>query len=893
MSDPTAGSSNSLVALTASVSDRYRIERELGRGGMATVYLAHDIKHDRKVALKVLDPDLGAVLGAERFLSEIRVTANLQHPNLLPLFDSGEANGLLYYVMPFVDGENLRQRIDREKQLSIEAAVGIAVAVTYALAYAHERGVIHRDLKPENILFQARQPVVADFGIALAVSNAGGQRVTQTGLSVGTPQYMSPEQAVGDRGIDARADIYALGAVLYEMLTGEPPHTGTSAQAVIAKLLTEEVRPVTVVRRNVPPHVDAAVRRALEKLPADRFENAKDFAAALTNSAFLHHASAGASAAPSTPTTRRWVRDATFGLAGAAIVGAAMFVLRPTAPSTATPVTRRFQIDLPDSVSLPSDYNGGVALSNDGSRLAFECENSGARAICLRKMDDPLVQIVRGTEGGVAPTFSPKNDWLLIRVGTAIKRVPIAGGTPQTVVADAGRGAQESSWGDNDRIAYVRNSELRLVSPDGSNDVAVARRDTTRGGFQFPEMLPGGRFALVSLSTRDSIRLGVISLEDGVISELGIRAAVAHYAAPDHIIYVSQRGALVAPFSLRTGRITGPSAPLIQSVHRHADAGYDLATSRDGTIAYVAGEAAVSQSMYVVDRDGKERPLRMPLNAYKEPRISPDGKHIAVRIGFDPSDGDVWIGDLAAGTLQRLTSDNMSYRPEWMRDGSSIVYLNGRTTPTDSQFVFSRPFDASAPPVRLAGATKLTFAGIALGPRGRMSVVRSSRGGRNDLQLAPTDSLSVVRPFVKGPARIDAPRVSVNGTLVAYSSNEAGPQQVYVRQIPGPGPVLQVSVNGGTEPIWSSDGSTLFYRGPRRMMAATIAERPRLVVTHQDSLFVDIYRRYAPHSAYDVFPNGRELLMTRGAGTTGSQLFVITSWQQMIGKASRSPTSEP
>jgi len=193
MSDDVASAgAHAYSALSGALAERYRVERVLGEGGMATVYLAHDVKHDRKVALKVLKPELGAVLGAERFLSEIKVTAQLQHPNLLPLFDSGEANGLLYYVMPFVEGETLRHRLDREKQLSVNAAVGIATGVAYALAYAHDRGIVHRDLKPENILFQSGQPVVADFGIALAVSNAGGVRATQTGMALGTPQYMSP-----------------------------------------------------------------------------------------------------------------------------------------------------------------------------------------------------------------------------------------------------------------------------------------------------------------------------------------------------------------------------------------------------------------------------------------------------------------------------------------------------------------------------------------------------------------------------------------------------------------------------------------------------------------------------------------------------------------------------
>src|SRR6185436_2510372 len=241
--------------LQHSLGAAYVLEREVGRGGMATVYLARDPKHNRHVALKVLDPELGAVLGAERFLSEIRVTAGLQHPNLLPLFDSGEAGGLLYYVMPFVEGESLRHRLEREKQLPVDDAVRIAVAVANALDYAHQHGVIHRDLKPENILLQHGQPVVADFGIALAVSNAGGARVTQTGLSLGTPQYMSPEQATGDRAIDGRTDIYSLAAVLYEMLTGDPPHVASTAQAILAKVMTTEPRPVRTLRPAVAPNV--------------------------------------------------------------------------------------------------------------------------------------------------------------------------------------------------------------------------------------------------------------------------------------------------------------------------------------------------------------------------------------------------------------------------------------------------------------------------------------------------------------------------------------------------------------------------------------------------------------------------------------------------------------
>jgi serine/threonine protein kinase len=226
--------------LSTAIADRYRIERELGAGGMATVYLAHDVKHERKVALKVLRPELAAVIGAERFLAEIKVTANLQHPHILPLHDSGEADTFLYYVMPYVEGETLRDKIDREKQLGVEEAVEITRSVAAALDYAHRQNVIHRDIKPENILLHDGQALVADFGIALALSHAGGARLTETGLSIGTPHYMSPEQAMGDRELDARSDVYSLGAMLYEMLAGDPPYTGSTAQAIVAKVITEK-----------------------------------------------------------------------------------------------------------------------------------------------------------------------------------------------------------------------------------------------------------------------------------------------------------------------------------------------------------------------------------------------------------------------------------------------------------------------------------------------------------------------------------------------------------------------------------------------------------------------------------------------------------------------------
>ena len=365
------------VGLKTALSDRYVIEREIGAGGMATVYLARDLRHDRPVALKVLRPELGAVLGVERFLSEIRVTANLQHPNLLPLFDSGNADGQLFYVMPYVEGESLRARLDRERQLPVEEAIRIATAVAGALDYAHRQGVIHRDLKPENILLQDGQPVVADFGIALAVSHAGGERVTQTGLSLGTPQYMSPEQATGDRALDARTDQYSLAAVLYEMLTGEPPHTGGTAQAIVARVLTESPRSVRATRPTVSPGVDQAIARALSKIPADRFADVRAFAASLSSGA-------SAAVAPS----RKINAKVLIGAGVAAVAAVALYIM-----------------NVPRSPTLPLD-RGTVAIvipqSGDASLASLPTQVGDVVSQALGEMAWIRAKLVVATTGDAA-----------------------------------------------------------------------------------------------------------------------------------------------------------------------------------------------------------------------------------------------------------------------------------------------------------------------------------------------------------------------------------------------------------------------------------------------------------------------------------------------------------
>ena len=471
--------SDPVTRLNAALEGRYAIERELGEGGMATVYLADDLKHERKVALKVLKPELAAVVGAERFLAEIKTTANLQHPHILPLFDSGEADSFLFYVMPYVEGESLLDKLDREHQLPVEEAVKIAVAVANALDYAHRQGVIHRDVKPANLLIYDGQPVVSDFGIALAVSAGGGGRLTETGLSMGTPHYMSPEQATGDQHVGAATDIYALGCVLYEMLVGEPPYTGSTPQAILGKIITGEPDPVREHRRSVPTNVEAAIHNALEKLPADRFTTAAALAQALADPGFQYDSqTAPRTAVGARP--RRWLAVAS---TAGALLFAAGFALALLRPDATPPSVLRSVIALPGGESLAlADYapsgtgRPSLALSRDGTLLAYVAARDGVSRLFLQRLSEEFQAVaLPGTEGALSPFFSPEGDWIGFFTPTELKKISVRGGTPQTLTSVTY--SFGATWAEDGTIIFsdAEGRRLARVGEDGGGGRATVR----------------------------------------------------------------------------------------------------------------------------------------------------------------------------------------------------------------------------------------------------------------------------------------------------------------------------------------------------------------------------------------------------------------------------------
>jgi len=444
-----------------------------------------------------------------------------------------------------------------------------------------------------------------------------------------------------------------------------------------------------------------------------------------------------------------------------------------------------------------------------------------------------------------------------------------------------------ASWGPRGEIAYASRQGLWLVSSDGANPRLVARPDTAANIFSFraPDILPDGNHALVTLVGRGggvgASRIGVVSLRDGSVSELDLRGVKPMYAGNGKVVF-SRDGVLYAvPFSPRKRAVTGPPVVLLDEVRQTVNSGStSAAVSRSGVLAYQAGSGAEGglRQLYVVDREGRERLLPAGQRQFADVRVSPDGRRVVLTIGAAPQAG-LWIYEMSAGTLTRLTPDGARIRGVWTRDGSRVVYPD--RTDADSIRVMSRVWDLSAPPVDLApSATHGDLWEVSLGPVRGYAALRQGSGGTANILIAPSDSLAAARPFVANPATELAPSVSPNGRVLAYTSNESGRTQVYVTPLPGPGPRVPVSVDGGQEPVWSADGSMLYYRGPSRLMTATITERPALAVTARDSLFEDDYSRDAAHTQYDVFPGGQEFLMTRGADRF-APTYVVMNWPQM------------
>ncbi len=807
MSDPVA-------RLKAALEGRYTIERELGQGGMATVYLARDLKHNRNVALKVLKPELAAVVGAERFLAEIETTANLQHPHILPLFDSGEAGGFLFYVMPYIEGETLADKIGREKQLPVDEALGIATSVASALQHAHDKGIIHRDIKPGNILLQDGQPVVGDFGIALAVGAAGGARLTETGLSVGTPYYMSPEQATGDQVVGPASDTYALACVLYEMLTGEPPYPGNTAQAVLGKIIQGLPVSATAVRRSVPTNVDAAIRKALEKIPADRFTGAHSFAKALADPAFRHGADGSAPVA----TTRRLRRIAVAGWGTAAAAVAALAVVGTRdAPE---PVRRVERFAAPFLEGQVPTFIGpsGYGLSPDGSMLVYRHVVDGQQVLMVRRWDDLSATPVRETSNAWDPFVSPDGLELAFEQDGQIRALAFSGGPVRTLAS-----ASIPHWGHDGFVYATTDSGSVRVPARGGPVERLTTLAENESIHIVTDLLPDGRAALLMVNVGGS-RWEVRALDlETLEMTLVIEGQGAEYVPTGHLVYLIDGGTLMAVrFDPRRRELLGTPIAVLDGVSF-----WDIAD--DGKLFYTTGGASGGSGPTLqlawVDRRGQATAVD-PTWTFSRGTdvnlrwdVSPDGSMVVLR-EFTSEGYDVWVKRLDRGPRSRLTfTTGMEKMPVWEPSGRFVTYLSDQNGNFD---VWRRTADGTREPELILDLEQ-DIATIDWSHDGEWLFVRTTAGTaataqRNILAFRPGVDEEPV-PLFAGSYREINPALSPDGRWIAYASDETGRFEIYVRPFPDVSEGRwQVSINGGRNPQWASSGRELFFQGPAQEM---------------------------------------------------------------------------
>jgi eukaryotic-like serine/threonine-protein kinase len=877
-------------AMTLTAGSRlgpYEILAPLGAGGMGEVWKARDTRLERTVAIKVLPQHLSASPESrQRLEREAKTISQLSHPHICALYDVGNQDGVEYLVMEYLEGETLADRMAKSA-LPLEQTLRYGTEIADALEKAHRRGIVHRDLKPGNVMITKSGVKLLDFGLARVTSpneSAGNLSAWQTqekpltaeGAILGTFQYMAPEQLEG-RGADARSDIFALGAVLYEMATGRKAFSGTSQASLISSIMTSEPAPISSVQRMTPLALDRVVKTCLAKDPEDRWQSAGDVAKELKWVAEGSAIPITGQAAPRRRTSERlaWI------LAAAAVVFGVISALQARRPRALEELTRFAIMPPPDQSFLPL-----VQLSPDGRRIAFLLLDSGGRmSVAVRSFDSLEMRRIGGTENMRGMFWSPDSREVAFFSEGKLKRVSADGGPVQTICESGG--AFSGAWSRQGTILFTKDfgSPIFAVSPAGGTPSPVTTLDPARGDAAHfhPNFLPDGRhFTFVARNLdpeKTTIMIGSLDSKD--VRPLFHADSAAVFAEPGYLLFARDNALFAWRLDPRPLKLVGEPFPAFEQV-RYATEDNVLSVSAAGNrLAYLSWE--MRRRLVWVDRKGRELGALGEVGGYEDLRISPDGGKVAVA-ERDPSHGqnlDIWVFDIARKTTSRITAERTDeFDPAWTPDGESLIYDSDRFGFYD---LYERPATGGAEKILLRSKQDKLLPTIS--PDGRSLLIAASEGGSFARFLLPRSGQGDPVPL-SGGSRFseEHPEISPDGRWSAFDSSESGQREVYVQPLPN-GPKRQVSIGGGQMPVWNRNSSELFYaaRDEMLMSAALRMASGRLEIAEPQPLFPLQFGtggeiQFMRHP-YDVSPDGERFLVIRRApDAEPDAAVVVTNW---------------
>ena len=870
----------------------YRLIEKIGEGGMGVVWKALDTTLDREVAIKVLPDDFASdPARLARFEREAKLLATLNHPNVAGIFGLHQA-GVRFIAMELVDGDTLAQRLARSR-LPVEDTLEVGRQIAEALEAAHDAGIVHRDLKPANVKIRPDGTVkVLDFGLARAAAadvsgDSGPDAPTATvgtgpGMILGTAPYMSPEQARG-KPVTKRTDIWALGCVLYECLTGQRAFDGATTTDVLARIVTSEPD-LTRLPADTPAYVERLIRRCLDKDSRRRLRDAGELRVAIETQDFEPQGTAAVAGS-----NRSWIPWVLV-----ALLGIAMIYLQFTGGSSVEKpaAVSRWTISLPPEtrVDLPGpggkfDYSNTVAVSRDGTQIAFSVIDRENQVRLFLKSGAATPVPIPGTDNARAPFFSPDGQWLGFYSDGKVWKVALRGGSPQEILDIDGRAISfDAAWSPDGRtILYADDGIWRVSVPDGV-PVQMTRPDPERDelGHHAPRFTSDGRAVIFTVSGGEKPNLATMPL-DGSDWEVVVRdAALGTPAGGDRLVFARATELYSVPFDPGTLQTTGSAVLVLQGVHTAPGLSGMVMTwfdvSDEGTLAYVpVGETRPDEQLVWVDHEGGETLIAAGPGTWVHPRLSPDGTRISLDIHTADGIRDVYLYDLARGQFQQLTHTGVSWESEWTRDGEELVVLSGINPGKWSLYRVRTDFSGLP---ELFVPTHHAVPGDWIDEDRALLFTEWDMGGIYRVRIDdPIPEL-----LFDTERRQGFPRVSPDGKWMAYVADEASRREVFVQSYPGLGAIHKVSIDGGREPVWSHDGSELFYRNGDRMLQVDVDYAAGISFGRPGVLFEGVYdAAEVGHQHYDIARDGTRFLMVKHGEPNGPhEVQVVLNWVEEL-----------